>query len=217
MYELPLKEWVAIFYPQTGAVRLCPTIDFAKNSVTSARTFAIHGYRSPNDFRTRHDHMFLEKCWKATYENASWSFPKTAIGKIEDYSPEPPDVDTETFVKLLWEFIQDVGDRISAPRMESTKTKENYEFKLGDMNNLALDEEAFKEKYNNQARTVFMALLNNGKQFMNEEDIKRLILTLVAQRALKTKQEPWVIFQYYRPQFIKDGYIVRGRAPKTRE
>lgn len=133
---------------------------------------------------------------------------------MEDYNKVPPDTDTETFVKLLWEFLQDVGDRLHTPRMESTKTKENYELKLGDMNDLASDKEKFKEQYNNQARIVFTALLENGKQFLNEEEIKKIILTLVAKRALKTRQEPWVIFQYYRPQFIKDGFIVRGRAPK---
>jgi hypothetical protein len=68
--------------------------------------------------------------------------------------------------------------------------------------------------YNKQAKTVFVALLENGRQFLTEEDIKKLIYSLVAERKLLTKQEPWVIFQYYRPQFIKDGYVIRGRAPK---
>jgi hypothetical protein len=93
--------------------------------------------------------------------------------------------------------------------------KENYQLRVVDMTKLSSDEEAFKNKYNKQARTVFQALLDTGKEFLTEEEIKKAIYRLVAERALKTKQEPWVIFQYYRPQFIKDGYVIRGRKSKT--
>lgn len=218
MFELPTREWIVIFYPTTGATRLCPTLDFAKNYVNGS-TFAKHGYKSPADFRARHDHHALEKMWKELYKSRSWAMPKSAIGKLEDYSPEPPDVGTEEFCKLFWEFLQDVGDRLIAPQMSGTKaqTKEKYELKLAAMHQLMDDEEAFKEQYNNQARIVFRALFDHGKQFLNEDEIKRIIFTLVAERKLKTKQEPWVIFQYYRPEFIRDGYVIRGRAPKTRE
>lgn len=213
-YELPLREWAVIFYPQTGAARLCPTLDFAKNTVTSDSSFYSHVYKSPRDFRQRHDHAFLEKCWRELHKSVSWRFPKTAVGSLEDYSPEPPDTDTENFVNLLWDFIQDVGDRLTAPRMEASKTKENYEIKMDAVADLVADEERFKNTYNKQARTVLLALFNNQEQFLSEEQIKRIIFQLVAERELKTRQKPWVVFQYYRPQFIKDGFIVRGRAPK---
>lgn len=214
--QLPLKEWIVIFYPNTGAVRLCPTLDFARNTV-SGSTYYTNVYKSPNDLRVKHDHATLEKAWKEVYKTASWRFPKTATGKLEDYTATPPDVDTETFSKMLWEFIQDVGDRLMAPMMSGTKsqTKEKYELKLGEMKKLIFDEKAFKEKYNNQARTVFEALYYNNEQFLNEEEIKVIILGLVAERKLKTRQKPWVIFQYYRPEFIKGGFVIRGRVPKT--
>lgn len=211
MHELPLREWIVIFYPTTGAARLCPTLDFARGTI-SGSTFLKHVYKSPNDFRVKHDHMTLEKCWRLLYKTAAWRFPQTAIGALEDYSAEPPDVGTEEFAKLLWEFIQDVGDRLVAPQMNMTvKVKENYELKLGKMKELIDDEKAFKETYNKQARTVFQALFEIGEQFITEDQIKKTIYTLVAERRLKTKQKPWVVFQYYRPQFIKDGYVIRGR------
>lgn len=218
MSELPTREWIVIFYPTTGATRLCPTLDFAKNYVNGV-TFVKHGYKSPADFRARHDHHSLEKMWKELHKSRQWAMPKSAIGKLEDYSPEPPDVGTEEFCKLFWEFLQDVGDRLTTPQMSGTKaqTKEKYELKLSKMTELMNDEEAFKEQYNNQARIVFRALVEHGKQFLNEDEIKRIIYGLVVNRSLKTKQEPWVIFQYYRPEFIRDGYVIRGRAPKTRE
>lgn len=219
MSELPTREWIVIFYPTTGAARLCPSLDFARNYVSSAATFDKHVYKSPSDFRTKHDHHSLEKMWRELHKSRAWAMPKTAVGKLEDYSIDPPDCGTEEFCRILWEFLQDVGDRLTAPSMSGTKaqTKEKYELKLGLMNELMNDEEAFKEQYNNQARIVFRALFNHGKQFLNEDEIKRIIYGLVVNRSLKTKQEPWVIFQYYRPEFIRDGYVIRGRAPKTRE
>ena len=191
-------------------------MDFARNTISGAG-FHTSVYKSPNDLRVRHDHATLEKAWKAVHKTATWKMPRTAVGSLEDYESTPPDVSTEEFAKLLWNFIQDVGDRLMAPMMSGTKsqTKEKYEFRLGEMSKLAADEEAFKNKYNKQARIVFQGLLDNNEQFMDEDEIRVLILDLVAARQLKTKQKPWVIFQYYRPEFIKDGYVIRGRKPKT--
>lgn len=214
MSELPLNEWIVIFYPQTGATRLCPSLDFARNHLKTVVSTNL--YKSPNEFRIKHDHSFLEKCWRAVYARHSDYMPKTATGSIDDYQEEPPDCDTESFVKLLWQFLQDVGERLAKPesggaKNDTTATKENYELRLVDMQALVNDEEAFKETYNTQARIVFQALMSSEKQFLNEDEIKKIIYRLVADRQLKTKQEPWVIFQYYRPQFIKDGYVIRGK------
>lgn len=211
--QLPVDEWIVLFYPQTGAARLCPSIDFAKNSV-GAKSFLSNGYKSPADFRFKHDHAKLENCWRLVHEHHSWSMPKTAIGKLEDFSPDPPDCGTEEFCNRLWEFIQAVGDRLTKPRIQVMgKPKEHYELKLALMKD-AVENGTVQEIYNKQARTLFLALLDTGKEFLNEEEIKKLIYGLVAARALKTKQEPWVIFQYYRPQFINDGYVVRGGKPR---
>ena len=221
MSELPLNEWIIIFYPQTGATRLCPTLDFAHNHLKTVVTTNL--YKSPNDFRVKHDHAFLEKCWRTAHERHSDYLPKSATGRIDDHEYDPPDCGTEEFARRLWQLLQDVGERLSVPstggsKNDSTATKENYEFRLGDMTALISDEDAFKDKYNNQARTVFEALWHKNEQFLDEDQIKKLIYTLVANRALKTKQKPWVIFQYYRPQFIKDGFVIRGkrRAKKSR-
>lgn len=214
--ELPLNEWVVIFYPQTGATRLCPSLDFAQNITTSKASFLSNVYKSPRDFRARHDHHFLEKCWTVAYKNAAWSFPKTATGILDDYSEVPPDMGTEEFTEQLWKLLQDVGDRLSTPRISTDKSKEHYEIKMGLVGKIISDEELFKKKYNNQARTVLLALYNKNEEFLDETQIKKLIYDLVANRSLKTRQKPWVIFQYYRPLFIKDGLIVRGRQPKNR-
>lgn len=215
--ELPIDEWVVIFYPQTGSTRLCPTLDVAREMVSES-TAARHVYRKPGDFRQRHDHHALEKFWVSAYKNASHYLPKTATGNLDSHESEAPDVDTETLAKLFWQLLQDVGDRVRAPqiRVESGKKKDHYELKLLSMREFA-DSEEFKSTYNKQARTLFLALLDADKQFMTEDEIRKLVLGLVASRQLKTKQDPWVVFQYYRPQFIRDSFILRGGSDYVKQ
>lgn len=212
MHELPQDEWVVIFYKQTGATRLCPTLDFAKHTVTSPHMYDTI-YKSPGDFRQRHDHHTLENFWRAVYKNAAWRVPKTATGSLERYEETPPDVGTEEFCKLLWQFMQDVGDRLVKAAVKGDQSKDHHEIKLGLIREL-IESGEIKAKYNKQASILLAALLDYGKQFLLEDEIKRMILGLVASRELKTKQEPWVVWQYYRPQFIKDGYVLRGKAPR---
>lgn len=214
MSKSPINEWVVIFYPQTGIIRLCPTVDHAEQMLSKASVLQ-HVYRNPNAFRQRHDHHTLETFWRAAYKSAKFYIPKTAIGNLEGFGPTPPDVGTEEFCRQLWDLMQAIGDRVEAPTQEVQRSKEHYELKLDKMRELVADPE-YKKVYNKQARTVFEALLAEDKQFLIEEEIREIILSLVAQRRLKTKQEPWVIFQYYRPQFIKDGYVIRGNASKNR-
>src|SRR5690606_7036716 len=111
------------------------------------------------------------------------------------------------------QFMQDVGDRLAKATVRGDQGKDHHEIKLGLINDLVESGE-IKSKYNKQAGILLRALLDNGKQFLLEEEIKKMILGLVVSRELKTKQEPWVVWQYYRPQFIKDGYVLRGKAPR---
>src|SRR5690606_2814735 len=112
MHELPRDEWVVIFYKQTGVIRLCPTLDFAKHTVTSPHMFNII-YKSPRDFHQRHDHHALENFWRMVHKNATWRVPKTATGSLDSYEETPPDLGTEEFCRRLWQFMQDVGDRLA--------------------------------------------------------------------------------------------------------
>lgn len=209
MRELPINEWIVVFYPQTGSVRLCPTLDYAEQMLSSKSSFSQHVYRSPADFRQRYDHPTIEKLWKAAHKNAAWSFPKTATGKLEDWDLTPPDCGTEDLCARFWNMLQDIGDRVQAPVEKTKGSSRTYEFKLAEMKAFT-ESDDYEERYNNQSRVVFEALLNERRQILTEDEIRTIIYGLVASRRLKTRQEPWIIFQYYRPMFIKDGYVVRG-------
>lgn len=209
MNELPDNEWVVVFYPQTGTARLYPTIEAAKQMM-SKHGFAVHCYRSPKDFQTRHDHLALEKFWTRLYKTAAWRWPKTARGPmITEADATPPDCDTERFTHEFWEFIQRVGDRVTRLSVTQTRSKDHYFLNLNKLRELVASED-FKGSYPKQCRVIIERLSKYETPYVLEEELERMMRNLLATAQLKTKQDVWLIFQYYRPQLIKDGLIVRG-------
>lgn len=206
------NEWIVVFYPTTGALRLHPSLDAAKHSI-SPHSWPLHIYRSPLDFKHRHDHFALERFWNLVYKNCLWRMPRLALGNLEDWEPQGPDLPTEEFSYKLWEFFQAVGDRVTKLSIHKTKSRFHYELHLDKMRKLASDEVLFKQTYNKQQRVIFTRLCQMQSPYMMEIDLKKMMLELLASRLLKTKQDSWLIFQYYRPQFIKDGFISRGSDP----
>lgn len=63
----------------------------------------------------------------------------------------------------------------------------------------------------NQALIVHRAILDyhasSGKEYITEGDVKDLMTNLRDSGKLKTKQDPFRIFQYYRPALIKAGLL----------
>lgn len=210
MTELPEDEWVVVFYPQTGALRLHPTVEAAKQHL-SKYGFISHCYKSPKDFQTRHDHFALESFWRKIYDNATWRWPKEALGpKIAESDAAPPDCDTERFTHELWSFMQRVGDRVKKLSVAQTRSKDHYFLNLVRMRELISDEETFKKSYPKQCRVIINRLSKYETPYVLESELERMMLNLLATGQLKTKQDPWLIFQYYRVQLIKDGLVARG-------
>lgn len=218
MYDtvLPPTEWIVVFYPRTGALRLHPSLDAAQHHL-SKPAWPLNIYRSPLDFKHRHDHFALEDFWEKVYKNCLWRFPKYAIGTLEEWEPRGPDLPTEEFSYKLWEFFQAVGDRVAKLSIHQTKSRFHYELHLDKMKRLVYDEVEFKNTYNKQQRAIFSRLCEFPSPYLLEDEIRKMMFELVAARRLKTKQDPWLIFQYYRPQFIKDGFISRGSDPSEED
>lgn len=209
MTEMATDEWVVIFYPQTCALRLHPTIDAAKQHM-SRIGFAVHCYRSPKDFQIKHDHLSLERYWKGICDNVNWRWPKTAQGpKLTEEDLTPPDCDTERFTRELWALMQRVGDRVKGLSLAQTRSKDHYCLNLNSLKELLLQED-FKKAYPKQCRIIIERLSKYETPYVLEKELERMMLNLVAMGQLKTKQDPWLIFQYYRDRLIKDGLVVRG-------
>lgn len=65
-------------------------------------------------------------------------------------------------------------------------------------------------RYPRQARIILKAVLATGSAHHTEDELQKLMLNLLSTGQLKTKQDQWRIFQYYRPQYINDGFLIRG-------
>lgn len=210
MQEPDDNEWIVIFYPQTGVIRLHPTLEAAKRHMSKSG-FISHHYRSPKDFQARYDHFTLEKFWAMIVKDVQWRWRKTAKGpELTEADLTPPDCDTERLSKELWNLMQRVGDRVRHLTSSQTRAKDHYVLNLTRLRSTVADEAEFKKKYPKQCRIIVERLSAYETPYVLESELERMMNNLVATGKLKTKQNSWLIFQYYRPQLINDGLIVRG-------
>lgn len=213
-HELVSDEWIVVFYPQTSAVRLHPTLEAARQHL-SRTGFAINVHKSPMDFQKRYDHATLVKFWKELCKTANWRWPKYAMGpRLTEADLDPPDLGTEAFSKELWNLIQRVGDRVIRLSVAQTKSKDHYELDLKKLRAL-VEDPTFKDKYPKQCRVIIARMSKYESPYQLEEELQRMMRNLVASAELRTKQDSWLIFQYYRKQLMDDGLFARGKELAT--
>lgn len=205
------EDWFAILYPQTGALRLFPSISLARLHYNTTE-ITKYGYRSPIELQRRNDHHTLEKMWAKLFEHAGIGWPRTAMGPLPaETETTPPDCSTETLAKELWGLMHRVGDRIQRAGGSKIKSKEHYTINVPKLDVMCRDEAAMKA-YPRQCRVIILALWDLDEPYVLESTLKRMMLELLASGKLKTKQDSWLIFMFYRKQLIDDGIITRGNT-----
>lgn len=108
----------------------------------------------------------------------------------------------------LYRVCYEVGDYVkTAGLVLSGKQVQRH---LYEFNNKKIAEKVETWRYPRQARIILKAVLATGTAHHTEDDLQKLMLNLIATGQLKTKQDHWRIFQYYRPQYINDGFLIRG-------
>lgn len=207
--EMPDNEWIVVFYPQTCAIRLHPTLEAARQHL-SIHTFATNVYKSPLDFQKRFDHDDLEGFWTRICALADWRWPKYAKGpRLEHQDYQFPDCGTEAFTKELWALIQRVGDRVVRLSITQTRSKDHYQLNIPKMKALIASEN-YKKSYPKQCRAIIERMSEYDSPFQLESELERMMKALVVYGKIKTKQDAWLIFQYYRKQLMDDGLFSRG-------
>lgn len=208
-HEMPADEWIVAFYPQTCAIRLYPTVEAARQQL-SIHGFAANVFKSPLDFQRRFDHFQLEAFWTKIIEWSDWRWPRLAAGpRLSDHDRIIPDLGTEAFTQELWKLIQRVGDRVVRLSVSQAKSKDHYELNLPKLRELVASED-FKKAYPKQCRIIIERLSRYESPYQLESELERMMKNLVSSGQLRTKQDAWLLMQYYRPQLIKDGLIIRG-------
>lgn len=61
--------------------------------------------------------------------------------------------------------------------------------------------------YNRQKKQICEALIELNLERPSEEELTMMMVKLVKDGRLKTKQDPWRIFRYYAPELGDDGYL----------
>ncbi len=208
-HELPDGEWIVVFYHQTCTVRLYPTLAAARQGL-AIHTFATNVFKSPVEFQRRYDHFQLEAFWREICKWSDWRWPRLAKGpRLEPKDYEVPDLGTEAFAKELWALMQRTGDRIVRLSSSQTRSKDHYELNLTKMRDRVASED-FKKQYPKQCRIIIERMSRYESPYQLESELERMMKNLVNTAQLKTKQDAWLIFQYYRVQLIKDGLVSRG-------
>jgi hypothetical protein len=109
----------------------------------------------------------------------------------------------------LWNIAIERGDHVKTlnpGRSALNEDKDAYRH----YPNLLKDKKQTFDWYPKQARIILETIIRSLPERFLEEDIRQVITNLVASGKLKTKQDPFYVFQYYRPRFIEDGFLTRG-------
>lgn len=107
----------------------------------------------------------------------------------------------------IWDMAISNGDRVQKPRPGIIpSSKKQYTFHL----TVYQEEKHVRDLYPKQARIILDGLAKGLDLGFHDDDVRALIINLVATQQLKTKQEPFRLFQYYRPRYIEDGFLSRG-------
>jgi hypothetical protein len=203
--ERPKGSWVVAFFPTNAHknysdVRLFPSMDMALlRYAKSTRTLVI--YSNAGEMAHRHSPKTLTKYINdiyAQFDDPYWRYKTAELG---DKILVPPD-NLDQFSKTeladeLWEICQIVGDQCRGSAQISDSNEDMYKIRIDRMT--SEEGKAIWSKFPKQARQIIEALIRNGKSVMAEDDLQRLVIKLVADRVMKTKQDPWRIFCYYAP------------------
>jgi hypothetical protein len=209
MTDSAVDDVVAVVYPQTGALRVYANMALAKMHVAPSE-LARYGLRSALDLKRNFAHDRLEALWVKLFEHMVWGLPKTAVGpEPADSEKSPPDCGTDLLADQLWDLMLRVGDRITQATTTQKQSRDQYQIFTAKIAALLDDPEACKA-YPKQCRQILGAMRDLKDEFVHEDRIKRMMNELVTYGGFRTKQDPFLIFAFYRKRLIDDGLFLRG-------
>lgn len=209
MTDSTVDDVVAVIYPQTGALRVYANMALAKMHVAPSE-LARYGMRSALDLKRTFAHDRLEVIWRKLFDHMVWGMPKSAVGPAPTgLDLDPPDCGTDLLADQLWDLMLRVGDRINQVTTTQRQSREEYQIYHDKIRALLADEEAAKA-YPKQCKQIMSALLDVKEEFVHESRLKKMMSELVVYGGLRTKQDPFLIFMFYRKRLIDGGLLSRG-------
>lgn len=209
MTDSTVDDLVAVVYPQTGALRIYANMALAKMHVAPSE-LARYGCRSALDLKRNFAHDKLETIWRKLFEHMVWGMPKSAVGPEPTYADQVvPDCGTDLLADQLWDLMLRVGDRITQVTTTQRQSREEYQLYHDKIRLLLADEDAIKA-YPRQCKQIMNALLDIKEEFVHVSRIRKMMSELVVYGGLKTKQDPFLIWQFYHKRLSDAGLFSRG-------
>lgn len=172
-------------------------------------------FKTAEDCEIRYGSVTARRELMFNVEDLTARFDESAIEHVRShlpllFDPEPDVPDTGRLAEDTWALMVRVARRYGYTQVTveaGTKAGDNYRIELDLIQAAKLGE---YRGYPRQAAIILDALLRAGQQYYHEEDLLLLMNQLVGSGTIRTRQDPWRIFQYYRPQMIDDNIIIRG-------
>jgi hypothetical protein len=192
--QLP-EVWKNLSAPDKSVASKAVVIDLS-NKVHIARTIA--------DI-TKDPSIQVQASWNNMEEYLTKTNKQTKLAYHEQFVGEPPKGEDDTVIGYMtwaW-FIKNGNVILSGHDSEGNKERKSS---LDTRIYTLVSPQPAEAPKTPQAKTCLAFLrdsVKNGQ--ITEADLKRVVETRAAE--LKTRQDPWRIFQYYRPTLIKGGYL----------
>ena len=117
-------------------------------------------------------------------------------------------LDESEQLDMLWRLAWSIGNLVTAPPYGS-EVKHNPTaqavLRQGFVIDLDAAEQAHDTDLPKQAKAIAAGLHKAQYDFYTESEMREFMLNLVAERVLKTKQDPWRILRYYRKDLTHHG------------
>ncbi len=215
--QRPDGQWVVALFPQSkikdySGIHLFPSMDAAMaRYAKSTRTQNI--YSSPGEMVARHSGPTLLKYAKniaAEFGQPDYEWlPKTSRAfktkEAIEFDNSISEKEREKLAAELWRLCQLVGDQVRGISSYSQDDEDKYKIRIDRLD--SLEGREIWEKFPKQCRQIVEGLIKLGKSIAEESELQKMVTQLVADRIMKTKQDPWRIFAYYAPMLGDNGFL----------
>lgn len=215
---------MAVIYAQTGAVRLFEDLESARLYVNPSSWHKCI-FRNSWELKAWSQEDLVD-LWAIIYDHSAWGLlppkrkfvmpgeaakGKTHVGPLLESDVAPAEgLSWDELAASLWDMIQRRGDRVHRLRPTGVKNKDHYDIDLDYLRSLTVDAGIFKATFNKQQRAILSEFMRRGRRYYLLGEIKTMMYEIVANRQMKTKQDAFLIFQYYRQDFISKGAMTVG-------
>ena len=190
---------------RTGTMRVFSSLNLAEAIFGIGRPIT-----GPTDLLKRYPgdklYVIYENCY--AWCNERKPIPNTFVTPRQAWDM----LDTKQVADSIWVLGRELGDRTTRiPKVQEGDGKPTSAAYVVDLR-MAQAILASKKDLVKQARQLIQVLVNEGYDFYTKTEIRRVLNSPKACQTIKSRQDNWRIFRYYRP-ILKDlGVLITNET-----